>query len=307
MSLTKQKIFITGVSGLLGSNLAYCLKDKYKILGLYHRHPVTLHGIETRGGDLLNYDELQRIVERFSPDVIIHCAALPDIELCEKDHDLADRMNVTATQNVVELNPKKAKLIYISTDALYDGVKGDFAETDSVHPLNYYALTKYKGELEALKKKDSLIVRTSFFGWNIQNKNSLAEWVVKELSNKRRIKGFTDVMTCSIYTFYLARLLDLAMEKHLSGIYNFVSRDTISKYDLAVGLAELFGLDSSFIEPISVDQFSFIAKRSKNLVLKTTKLQKDLGCLIPSMEESLKAFYEDSKCFLSADGFLCPP
>ncbi len=295
MSLTKKKIFLTGVSGLLGSNLAYCWKDQYEILGFYYNHSVTIKSVETRGCDLLNLDALRETIEEFSPDVIIHCAALPDIELCEKDHALADRLNITATQNLLACTPARIKFIYISTDALYDGSKPEYSETDSVHPLNYYAVTKYCGETETLKRKNSLIIRTSFFGWNVQNKNSLAEWVVQELSHKRKIKGFTDVMTCSLYTFHLARLLNLAIAEDLSGIYNFVSRNAISKYSFAVRLAKLFGLDSSLIEPISIDDFSFSAKRSKNLVLSTTKLFQALHCDIPTMDESLKAFFWDFK------------
>ena len=295
MSPLKQKLFLTGASGLLGSNIAYCLKEKYDILGLYHSHPLVLNGVETVGGDLLDHEALRKIIREFSPEVVIHCAALPDIERCEKDHALADRLNVTATGNIVDCTPPSVRFIHISTDAIYDGEKNFFSETDPIHPLNYYALTKYRAEGEALKRKKSLIVRTSFFGWNIQNKNSLAEWVVEELSNQRKIKGFTDVMTCSIYTFHLARLLDQAIEKDLSGIYNFVCRNAVSKYDFAMRLAELFGLDSSLIDPISVDHFPFSAKRSKNLTLDTTKLSSALQRDLPSMEESLQAFLSDFK------------
>ena len=79
MSPPKQKLFLTGASGLLGSNLAYCLKEKYDILGLYHSHPLVLNGGETVGGDLLDHDALRKIIREFAPEVVIHCAALPDI------------------------------------------------------------------------------------------------------------------------------------------------------------------------------------------------------------------------------------
>ena len=293
--ISHKKLFLTGASGLLGSNIAYCLKEKYDILGLYHTHPLVLNGVKTVGGDLLDHEALRKTITEFSPEVVIHCAALPDIERCEKDHGLADRLNVTATRNIVDCTPPSVRFIHISTDAIYDGEKKNFSETDPIHPLNYYAITKYRAETEALKRKKLLIVRTSFFGWDIQNKNSLAEWVVEELSNQRRIKGFTDVMTCSIYTFHLARLLDQAVEKDLIGIYNFVCRNAISKYDFTARLAELFGLNSSLIDPISVDEFPFSAKRSKNLTLDTTKLSSSLQRDLPSMEESLQAFFLDFK------------
>ena len=116
---------------------------------------------------------------------------------------------------------------------------------------------------------------------------------MNEISQKRKIKGFKDVFTSIIYTLRLADIVDRMIDRNLSGIFNCVSSDSLSKYDFAVKLAEHFHLDSSLIIPDSVDHFSFKAKRSKNLSLDTQKLSKSLQCSLPAISESIESFYKD--------------
>lgn len=292
----KKKILITGVSGLLGSNLAYAWQGRFELCGVYHQHRVALKNCKTIKADILDLKALKNIIADFKPDAIVHCAALADVDFCEKNPELARQINVGGTANIVEaMPPGSMKLVYISSDAVYDGTKEAYSESDPVNPLSYYAQSKYDGELEAAKRKGALIARTSIFGWNVQDKNGLAEWMVEELSHRRKINGFTDVLTSMIYTIDLAGLLGLAIEKNISGVYHFASRTAISKCEFAVKLADLFGFDKSLIAPVSVKQSNLKAKRSKNLLLKTDKLAKALGCLIPTITESLSHFYNDFK------------
>lgn len=289
-------MIITGASGLLGSNLAYYLKDKYSVIGLYHSHEICMEGVQLKRSNLLSKDETQEILQEYNPEVIIHCAALADIDLCEKKQEMAYQLNVVATGNIVEsIKGTSVKFVYISTDSVYDGTKNEYLETDEVNPLNYYGLTKYRAEQEALQKDNALIARTNIFGWNSQNKACLAEWILRELSDKREIQGFTDVFFSSIYTFDLAKLLESALAQDISGTYHFATRTSVSKYEFAVNLASLFNLNPDLIKPVSVDRFPFVARRAKNLRLNTTKLSQDLHCQIPTIADTMSNFYRDFK------------
>ena len=158
---------------MLGNNIAYYFKDKYEILGLYNSHPVVINGIRTEKCDISHKDSIKRIIHEFSPSIIIHCASLTNVDKCEIEKDATEKINVLSTKYLVEcVDNKDIKLIYISTDAVYDGVRGDFSENDKVNPLNYYGQSKYEGELEIAKKENFLIFRTNIFGWNIQDKKS---------------------------------------------------------------------------------------------------------------------------------------
>jgi len=295
MSQQKRKILITGVSGLLGSNLAYCLRDRYDVHGLYHTHELRIDKVPVLSCDLRDAEQIRDVIETIGPDVVIHCAAQADVEICEEHPDQAETMNVAATRNVIAaLSSSPAKLIYISTDLVYGGTKGDNAEEDT-DPQNVYGRTKLKGEEESLKRPGALVLRTNFFGWSIFKSRSLAEWIVQELRSQKQIKGFTDVITSTMYTFELAELTARAIEKDLAGVYNLGSADSLSKHDFAVVIADRLGFDKKLITPISVDNFDFKAKRSKNLSLNVGKLSRALGTDIPAIEVSLDRFVEDYK------------
>lgn len=294
MPETKKKMLITGISGLLGNNLAYYFKNKYTVLGVYNSHPVVIEDVWTEKADIFSEVSFKKIVNDFDPDVLIHCAALANIDLCESDHEFADRINVYGTRIVAEsIRGKKTKMVYISSDSVYEGNKGNFSEKDQVNPQNYYGLSKYKGELESLNAKNSLILRTNFFGWNIQKKFSIAEWILHELSNSKQIKGFRDVFFSSIYTFDWAKILDTAIDHDLVGVFNCGCSTSLSKYEFALRIAGHFGLDESLIQPISIDNFKVQAKRGKNLTLDVNELKKALSYDLPLINESIGAFCRD--------------
>lgn len=293
----KKCMLITGLSGLLGNNLAYCLRDSYDILGVYHTHRIEMDGIRTMPADLTCGDGLRKIIKNFNPEVVIHCAAQANVDTCEDYQLEAEKINVMGTKYLIQsIKSDATKVIYISSDLVYDGVKGHFSEDDMVHPLNFYGETKCKAELEALKRKNSLIVRTNFFGWNVlEDKYSLGEWGIHELSHNNRIKGFADCQFSSIYTFELAKILDLAIQGNLSGIYNCASSTSLSKYDFLLRVASRLDLDKKLIESISVDVSGLRARRSKNLSLNVSKLAAALSINIPSIEQSIERFVEDFK------------
>jgi UDP-4-amino-4,6-dideoxy-N-acetyl-beta-L-altrosamine transaminase/dTDP-4-dehydrorhamnose reductase len=299
MKNSREKLLITGISGLLGNNLAYYFRDTYEILGLYNSHPVAISGICTERCDISDEDSIKKIISEFNPSIIIHCASLTDIDQCEMNKELTKKINVLSTKNLVRsIKKENIKLIYISTDAVYDGVKGNFLEDDNINPLSYYGLSKYEGELEVAGKEDSLIFRTNIFGWNIQDKKSLAEWMLGELKANRRINCFKDVYFSSIYTMEFARAIDIAIQKDLSGVYNCGASDTCSKYEFAQKIADWFELDKTLINPISIDEFNFRAKRGKQLTLNVNKLQKALGYKLPGINQCLETFYKDYRCGL---------
>ena len=294
-----KRMLITGVSGLLGNNLAHYFKNKYKILGLYCSHPVSITGIQTKQCDLSYSNLIKDIIERFSPSIIIHCASLTNVDQCETNPETTNKVNVISTKNIVNIiSDKDIKLVYISTDSVYDGIGGNFSENDNVNPLNCYGRSKYEGELEVLRKKESVILRTNLFGWNIQEKKSLGEWILDELKSGRKIQGFKDACFSTFYTFELARVIDMAIQNQLSGVYNCGSSDSCSKYDFAMKIADCFDLDKELIIPISIDDFPFEAKRGKGLSLNVSKLENAFNYKLPTIDQSIAEFYRDYKCGL---------
>ena len=296
MKQYKKKLLITGVSGLLGSNLAYYLREKYEVLGLFNSHEICMDGITSLKCDLREKDQIEKIISNFAPDIVLHCAAQANVDICEDDPGEAKIINVTATKNLVEsIKNKEARLIYISSDLVYDGRKGNYSESDKANPLNIYAETKLEGEKEVLKRNGSLVLRTNFFGWDVFEKLNIGEWVITELKNGKSIDGFIDAVFSSIYIFDFAKVFDLIIKHDLSGIYNLGARNFMSKFDFATRVALGLGLDASLIKPIPVDDHSFSAKRSKNISLDISKLSSEINCELPAMEDCIDHFVEDYK------------
>jgi len=292
----KKKLLITGISGLLGNNLAYIFRDKYDITGWYNSHKVFIPGVDSFKVDITDKQSAKEFLSDYKPDIILHCASLTNIDYCENNKEETRRVNVEGTENIASAcSNQDTKLVYISTDSVYDGKKGNYTEDDPVSPCNYYGLTKYESEDAIKAHKNHIIVRTNIFGWNIQNKHSLAEWILYNLQRGCSINGFTDAVFSSIYTIEFAKIMDTMLNKDLTGTFNLASRTSLSKYEFAALIAETFNKDKALIKPISIEDYSFSAKRGKNLSLDTQELSRALAQDMPTIEECVHAFFKDYK------------
>jgi len=293
----RERMLITGVSGLLGSNLAVYFRDKYDVLGLYNRHAVEIPGICTAGVDLLQPGAAGRVARGFLPDVVLHCASLANVDACEEDPELARRTNVLLVGEIAgcpEL--QAARFVYFSSDSVYDGVDGGFAEDGGIGPCNVYGASKRDGENQLDGRENTLILRTNLFGWNVQDKKSLGEWILAGLEEGSRVSAFADVRFSTIYTMELARALDVAVADGLSGTYNVGASDSVTKLEFATLIAERFGLDRDLVKAISIDDSSLKAPRGKDLSLDTRAFEEALLYRLPCVADSVEAFYRDFRC-----------
>lgn len=280
---------------MLGSNLAYYFRDKYEVLGVFNTHPYSPSWMRSEQADLTDPKELGRIMRAFCPDVCIHCAALVDIDRCEQQRQVAYEVNVVLTRSVADaIAASGAYMVHISTDNVFDGKKGNYVEEDPLGPLSYYAETKVEAEQVLKGHPNCLIVRTSFYGLGVTFKQSLIEWALFELSLGRVINGFTDAISSNIYVGDLARILEVALEKRLVGVYHAACSDARSKYDFLCDVAKRFSFEPTQITPVSIDDFPFKARRPKNISLNVKKLATCIGLdIVPSSVDSLEHFYRD--------------
>lgn len=295
------KILITGVSGLLGGNLAEAWRGRHRLVGVYQRHPVSIPEVETAGIDILDADGLRRLCLSHRPDVVVHCASLTNVDACETDPDLSQAVNVTGSRNVAEAaSAAGAKLIYISSDSVYPGTSGGYREIDPPVPRNVYGRTKLEGEYETLRIPGALVLRTNIFGWNILSKKSLGEWVLTSLREGKPVNGFVDAEFSSIYTFDLAAVIEDAMGRGICGRYNCGCRDRVSKYDFAVLLAEAYGFPPADVQRVSIENHPFVAARGKRLSLDVSAIEAALARPMPSIRQTIAHFREDDRAGLPA-------
>ena len=287
-----KRLLITGASGLLGANLALQAVREHDVVVLSHSHRAPLLGCDSHTCDLTDRSQALGCLDDVRPDVIVHCAAITDVEWCEIEPELAERVNVGATVTLADwAHYHDAYLVYISTDSVFDGRAGQYREEDTPGPLNQYARTKLGGE-EAVRARlpDALIVRTNFYGWNFQEKLSLGEWILRGLVRRERLTMFTDVRFSPLLVNDLARVILDLISLEATGTYHVAARDNCSKHQFALLLGEVFGLSTDSMIPISVDDFSFKARRPKDTSLRVEKISKLLDRSMPSVVEGLRSF-----------------
>ncbi len=287
------RILVTGASGLLGLNLALEAAEEHQVFGTVNTHAIATTTFDVIQTDLLFPGAVERLVDEIQPDWIIHCAALANIDACEADPALAQQLNTDLPAKLATyVGRGGARLLHVSTDAVFDGQRGDYSEEDTPNPLSLYAQTKLSAERAvADANPQAIIARVNLFGWSLSGKRSLSEFFFYNLQAKKQVMGFTDVYFCPLLANDLAELLLKMLDKKLSGLYHVVSRQCLTKYDFGVMLADRFGLDMHLIKPISVEQSDLIAIRSPKLTLRSDKLAKALGCSPPDVTTGMAQLY----------------
>ena len=287
------RILVTGASGLLGLNMALEASQKHEVFGSVNKHEIRTTAFTVSQSDLTRPDAVKRLIDESRPDWVINCAALANLEACEANPVLAQQLNIELPENLAGFVARGgARLVYISTDAVFDGKKGDYSEEDKPNPLSVYARTKLAGEQTVMATNPRAIVaRVNLFGWSLTGKRSLAEWFINNLSEGNPLMGFTDVYFCPLLANDLAQLIFNMLEKGLQGLYHVFSSYCTSKYEFGVRLAKRFDLDPTLIKPTPVSQAGLVAPRSQNLSMKSDKLTRDLGEAPPDLDSGLGRFY----------------
>ena len=288
------RILVTGASGLLGLNLALEASEEHAVFGLVNHQTVRSEVFTVLQGDLLAPGTVERILDQTQPEWVIHCAAMAVVDACESNPLQAQKLNSEIPGELAAIVGRGgARLLHVSTDAVFDGQRGDYSEQDTPNPLSTYARTKLEGEVNVLKANSAAIVaRVNLYGWSLLGKRSLGEFFYHNLSAGKRVNGFTDVFFCPLLANDLAQVFLRMLTLNLSGLYHVVSRECLSKYEFGVRIARKFGLDEGLIAPTLVETAGLKAVRSPNLTLNTRKLSQALGTEPPGIDPGIDKFHQ---------------
>jgi dTDP-4-dehydrorhamnose reductase len=287
------RLLITGASGLLGLNLALAARNAHAVIGV-DRGRLAAPPFEQIPLDLMDRGAIEKALAESSPDAVIHCAAIADVDVCEREPAMARRLNADLPGRIAgACAAKSVAMVHISTDAVFDGTKADsYDEADEPHPTNVYSETKLAGESAVLAAHPRAIVaRVNFYGWSVSGTRSLAEFFVNNLSAGKAVRGFTDVTFCPMLVNDLARVLVRMLDAGLHGLFHAVGPDPMSKYEFGVRIARQFGFEEQLIGAESVDHAGLTARRAHNLNLSIHKLSTALGSPLPGFSTGLLEFY----------------
>jgi dTDP-4-dehydrorhamnose reductase len=291
----KKKLLATGASGLLGSKIVKITRESYKLIPLYSSKPLNSNSLKL---DITEREQVFSLFKKVKPDIVIHAASETNVDKCETEKEHAWKVNVDGTRNIAHAcNKAEAKLIYISTDYVFDGEKGNYQEHDKPNPINYYGFTKLEGEKQVINTcKNYVILRTSvLYGWHPWKQN-FATWIINQLKQNKEITVVENHYNSPTLADNLAKITIEVVQKDLQGLYHASGSERISRYQFAKQIAKTFNLDSNLIKPIKMDQLTaWIAKRPKDSSLNTEKIQKQLKTKPLNITEGLKRMEEELK------------
>ena len=287
--MKKNNFFITGGSGLLGSNWLLHLKDKYKVFSSVNNKKITIDNVNFYKIDLLSRYDLFNLLNKIEPSILIHTAALSNVEKCEFNQELALHVNVEITKNIIDVcSQLKIKIIYISTDHLFDGTQKYVNEDEYKKPLNFYANSKDLAERIIIKNAEKyLIIRSNFFGWGTSYRKSFSDFIINNLRNNAQVNLFEDVYFTPIIFSELFEKIDMLVKYNKNGVYNIVGNERLSKYEFGIKISNIFGLNSKLIKKISIKDMKNLVTRPLDMSLSNKKYVTELNDNFTDLEYNI--------------------
>ncbi len=277
------KFLITGASGQLG----YDVK-----LELLNRGYYDILSPSSSAMDLRNKDSVRDTILDYKPDIVFHCAAYTAVDKAEDERELCSDVNINGTKYIVDAcSEVGAKLIFISTDYVFDGSKdGFYLEDDKVSPINYYGKTKWLAEENVRGYDNHIITRISWvFGIN---GNNFVKTMLKLSDTRDEISVVSDQIGSPTYTKDLSKVLvDMALSDK-KGTYHVTNDGTCSWYEFAKYIFESNNIDI-VVNPIKTSDYPTKAKRPHNSRMSKEKLMNDGFSMLPDWKDAVDRYNKE--------------
>jgi dTDP-4-dehydrorhamnose reductase len=296
------KILLTGASGLLGANCfaRFACNPNVQLFATHHNASFVIpqtfsHGKESFPLDLTNETAVWNIISTLQPNMIIHTAAHTETAFCEWNRKEAKALNTDATKTLAILAEMfEMRFIFISTDLVFDGTKGNYDELDTPNPLSYYAETKLEAELQVKNLvRNHVILRSPLLlGSSPRGTRSVNERLMKEFKAGKLVRLFVDEFRTPIFADVLARIIEefaIGTLSEVTGLFHAGGTERLSREALGRKIAMRWKLNQALIEPASSDIVSSPVPRPKDVSLNSHKLHALLPFTLPSLDESLNA------------------
>ena len=278
------KVLVTGVKGQLGFDV---------VKELEKRGHVAI-GTDVDNMDITNAETVHKVITDAAPDAVIHCAAYTAVDAAEDNIALCRRINADGTRNIAKVCKElDCKMIYISTDYVFDGEGTHFWQPDDARsPLNVYGQTKYEGELavESLLEKYYIVRIAWVFGVNGKN-------FIKTMLNLGKTRDHLTVVNDQIgsptYTYDLAKLLADMAETDKYGRYHATNEGICSWYDFACEIFKQAGYNHVTVSPVSASEYPAKAKRPSNSRMNKDKLTENGFKKLPTWQDALERYLKE--------------
>jgi dTDP-4-dehydrorhamnose reductase len=263
------KVLVLGANGLLGQSLIEQFKNDFEVIAssVEDEKYFENEDIPYFQTDLTMRYDVADLINAAAPDIIINCAAMTNVDLCEKEREMTWKLNVKAIENILEsCQNKKPLIVQISSDYVFDGNDAPYSEIDVVNPVSYYGRSKLSAEnIVKNAPYDYIIARTQIlYGTGKNVRPNFVTWVINALRQNEKIRIVNDQKNTPTYVNDLSEgLYRLIMLKEY-GLFHISGSESISRYDFAMKIADVFNLNSELIEEITSDELQQSALRPQN-------------------------------------------
>jgi dTDP-4-dehydrorhamnose reductase len=288
------KVLITGSNGLLGQKLVELIlsEGKDQVVATArgeNRLPLAANIFRTM--DVTDHGEVMEVVKDEQPDVIIHTAAMTNVDQCETEREACWQLNVKAVDHLIKAcEEHDIYMLHLSTDFIFDGHHGPYKEEDEANPVSYYGESKLAAEELLLKSKIRYGIARTVLVYGIahdMSRSNIILWVKNSLELGNPIKVVDDQLRSPTLAEDLAQGCYLMAKKQAKGIYNISGKDLLTPYEMACKTADYFDLDTSQMERVDASSFSQTAKRPPRTGFIIDKAKKDLGYAPHSFDEGI--------------------
>lgn len=273
-------ILVTGASGKLGAHVVSKLVQQGRQVAAWSgRTAGKIAGVDLVPVDLADLDQVRRVFAEISPSQVIHCAALSAISDCYRQPQLAERVNHHATALLAELS---SRLVYTSTDLVFDGRDAPYGEEDEARPLSVYGKTKYAGELACLSNSNTIVARVSLlYGKTIPVGSSqptgFFEQQLEKLRNGNGFNLFEDEFRTALALDDAASGLIQLLDCGETGLFHLAGEQRLSRFEMGALLADQLGVAPELVTPVAQKSVSFPEPRPADVSLSCERAKRVVG------------------------------
>tara|TARA_Y100000590_G_scaffold459455_1_gene616574 strand:- start:854 stop:1738 length:885 start_codon:yes stop_codon:yes gene_type:complete len=288
------RVLIIGASGRVGREVFKIFKNSsnYDIFGTFNKNKFS--GLENL--DITDLEQVEKLFEKIKPTILIHSAGMIYPGECEKNKELAWKINVTGTKNLLKFCLKyNCKFVYISTDYVFDGSSNSYIESDETNPLNVYGKTKFESEKLVSSIPEHLIIRTAWVNDVENDSKCFVMQVINSLKNHKEFVVHSKQSGNPTLASNLANIVVELVLNNLKGIYHVTGLTHIDRLSFAKKIAEKFSLDSNLIILNSDKKSNDSVIRPHQVKLNLDKLKSVTKLKILTLEEQLEIMKQKFK------------
>ncbi|MFZ5517599.1 MAG: SDR family oxidoreductase [Candidatus Zhuqueibacterota bacterium] len=286
-----KKLLITGGSGFVGTFVTELAAPGYEVYSLYSQHVPGHRKATLIQVNFTNPDQLHQVLARVRPDIILHTAAISKPDACEADRDRTVQVNIQATVSLADwARANGARMIFTSSDLVFDGRRGHYSEDDATNPISFYGETKARAEqlLSAMDFNCALVRLALVYGIGQLHQENFFHQMVNQLRAGKSVNLFYDQFRTPISGITLAEaLLELA-ESDFTGILHVGGSERISRWDFGLKACAILNLPTDTLQRTSMFDFPSAASRPQDVSMNTTLAQRVLRTKLLDCTEGLQ-------------------